>query len=179
MAEKLLEIKNLHVLYKTDEDDVYALNGVDLDLEKGETLGLVGETGAGKSTIALSIMKLLPDRTGFITEGEIRFDGKDLVHIKEEEMRSMRGNDISMIFADPMSALNPLHTVGNQIAEVIELHNSNLSHDEIEKKVDEILKFYLGPIYNLRRKLGDKDFSELMYFIEMANKKIGEEGELE
>ena len=67
MAEKLLEIKNLHVLYKTDEDDVYALNGVDLDLEKGETLGLVGETGAGKSTIALSIMKLLPDRTGFIT----------------------------------------------------------------------------------------------------------------
>ena len=70
MAEKLLEIKNLHVLYKTDEDDVYALNGVDLDLEKGETLGLVGETGAGKSTIALSIMKLLPDRTGFITEGE-------------------------------------------------------------------------------------------------------------
>ena len=129
MAEKLLEIKNLHVLYKTDEDDVYALNGVDLDLEKGETLGLVGETGAGKSTIALSIMKLLPDRTGFITEGEIRFDGKDLVHIKEEEMRSMRGNDISMIFADPMSALNPLHTVGNQIAEVIELHNSGLSHD--------------------------------------------------
>ena len=104
MAEKLLEIKNLHVLYKTDEDDVYALNGVDLDLEKGETLGLVGETGAGKSTIALSIMKLLPDRTGFIAEGEIRFDGKDLVHIKEEEMRSMRGNDISMIFADPMSA---------------------------------------------------------------------------
>ena len=99
MAEKLLEIKNLHVLYKTDEDDVYALNGVDLDLEKGETLGLVGETGAGKSTIALSIMKLLPDRTGFITEGEIRFDGKDLVHIKEEEMRSMRGNDISMIEA--------------------------------------------------------------------------------
>ncbi len=140
MAEKLLEIKNLHVLYKTDEDDVYALNGVDLDLEKGETLGLVGETGAGKSTIALSIMKLLPDRTGFITEGEIRFDGKDLVHIKEEEMRSMRGNDISMIFADPMSALNPLHTVGNQIAEVIELHNSNLSHDEIEKKVDEMME---------------------------------------
>lgn len=140
MAEKLLEIKNLHVLYKTDEDDVYALNGVDLDLEKGETLGLVGETGAGKSTIALSIMKLLPDRTGFITEGEIRFDGKDLVHIKEEEMRSMRGNDISMIFADPMSALNPLHTVGNQIAEVIELHNSGLSHDEIEKKVDEMME---------------------------------------
>ena len=140
MAEKLLEIKNLHVLYKTDEDDVYALNGVDLDLEKGETLGLVGETGAGKSTIALSIMKLLPDRTGFISEGEIRFDGKDLVHIKEEEMRSMRGNDISMIFADPMSALNPLHTVGNQIAEVIELHNSNLSHDEIEKKVDEMME---------------------------------------
>ena len=140
MAEKLLEIKNLHVLYKTDEDDVYALNGVDLELDKGETLGLVGETGAGKSTIALSIMKLLPDRTGFITEGEIKFDGKDLVHIKEEEMRSLRGNDISMIFADPMSALNPLHTVGSQIAEVVELHNPGISRDEIEKKVDEMME---------------------------------------
>ena len=140
MSEKLLEIKNLHVMYKTDEDDVYALNGINLDLDKGETLGLVGETGAGKTTIALSILKLLPERTGFITQGEILFEGRDVVNMKEEEMRMLRGNDISMIFADPMSALNPLHTVGKQIAEVIELHNTGMSHGEIEKKVDEMME---------------------------------------
>lgn len=140
MSEKLLEIKNLHVMYKTDEDDVYALNGINLDLDKGETLGLVGETGAGKTTIALSILKLLPERTGFITQGEILFEGQDLVHMKEEKIRMLRGNDISMIFADPMSALNPLHTVGKQIAEVIELHNAGMNHADIEKKVDEMME---------------------------------------
>ncbi|MCI8578932.1 MAG: ABC transporter ATP-binding protein [Lachnospiraceae bacterium] len=140
MSEKLLEIKDLHVMYKTDEDDVYALNGVSLDLDRGETLGLVGETGAGKTTIALSILKLLPERTGFITQGEILFEGQDVVNMKEEQMRMLRGNDISMIFADPMSALNPLHTVGKQIAEVIELHNPGMSHGEIEKRVDEMME---------------------------------------
>jgi len=140
MSEKLLEIKNLHVMYKTDEDDVYALNGVSLSLDKGETLGLVGETGAGKTTIALSILKLLPERTGFITDGEILFEGKNVVDMKEADMRALRGNDISMIFADPMSALNPLHTVGKQIAEVIELHNEGMSHTEVEKKVDEMME---------------------------------------
>lgn len=140
MSEKLLEIKNLHVMYKTDEDDVYALNGINLDLDKGETLGLVGETGAGKTTIALSILKLLPERTGFITQGEILFEGRDVVNMKEEKMRMLRGNDISMIFADPMSALNPLHTVGNQIGEVVMLHNAGMSHGDVEKKVDEMME---------------------------------------
>ena len=140
MSEKLLEIKNLHVMYKTDEDDVYALNGINLELDKGETLGLVGETGAGKTTIALSILKLLPERTGFITKGEILFEGQDVVNMKEEKMRMLRGNDISMIFADPMSALNPLHTVGSQIAEVILLHNTGMSHADVEKKVDEMME---------------------------------------
>ncbi|MEA4919489.1 MAG: ABC transporter ATP-binding protein [Clostridiaceae bacterium] len=137
---KLLEINNLHVMYKTDEDNVYALNGIDLSIEKGETLGLVGETGAGKSTIALSIMKLLPDRVGFITEGEITFDGKKLINATEADMRAMRGNDISMIFSDPMSALNPIHTVGSQIGEVIRLHNPHMSHDEVEVQVDEMME---------------------------------------
>ena len=140
MSEKLLEIKNLHVMYKTDEDDVYALNGINLELDKGETLGLVGETGAGKTTIALSILKLLPERTGFITKGEILFEGQDVVNMKEEKIRMLRGNDISMIFADPMSALNPLHTVGSQIAEVILLHNTGMSHADVEKKVDEMME---------------------------------------
>ena len=140
MSEKLLEVKNLHVMYKTDEDDVYALNGINLELDKGETLGLVGETGAGKTTIALSILKLLPERTGFITQGEILFEGQNVVNMKEEKMRMLRGNDISMIFADPMSALNPLHTVGSQIAEVILLHNTGMSHADVEKKVDEMME---------------------------------------
>ena len=140
MSEKLLEIKNLHVMYKTDENDVYALNGIDLSMEAGETLGLVGETGAGKSTIALSIMRLLPAKVGFITEGSIHFEGKDFINATEADMRAIRGNDISMIFADPMSALNPIHTVGEQIAEVIILHNPSMKHTEVEKKVDEMME---------------------------------------
>ena len=123
MEEKLLEIENLHVMYKTVEEDVYALNGISFSLEKGETLGLVGETGAGKTTAALSIMRLLPDRVGFITEGDIRFEGKSLLKTNAAEMRAIRGSEISMIFQDPMTSLNPIYTVGTQIAEVIELHN--------------------------------------------------------
>ncbi len=140
MSEKLLEIKDLHVVYKTDMDDIYALNGVNLSIEKGETMGLVGETGAGKSTIALSIMRLLPQRVGKITKGSISFDGKELLRVNEPEMRAIRGNDISMIFSDPMSALNPIQSVGAQIGEVVELHNTGLSHHEIEAKVDEMLR---------------------------------------
>ena len=140
MSEKLLEVKDLHVMYRTDEDNVYALNGVNLSVEKGKTLGLVGETGAGKTTLALSIMRLLPDRVGFVTKGDISMDGRDLLKLPEGEMRLLRGNDISMIFQDPMTSLNPIHTVGDQIAEVIALHNDKASGDEIEKKVEEMLE---------------------------------------
>lgn len=137
---KLLEIKDLHVMYKTDEDDIYALNGVSLCIEEGETLGLVGETGAGKTTIALSIMKLLPDRVGFVTNGEILFGGKNLFKASDADMRAMRGNDMSMIFSDPMSALNPIHTVGNQIKEVLVYHNPDMKQEDIDKKVDEMME---------------------------------------
>lgn len=140
MTNNLLEIKDLHVIYKTDMDTVYAVNGVNLSIKMGETMGLVGETGAGKSTIALSVMRLLPDRVGFITDGSITFDGKELRNASDADMRAIRGNDISMIFSDPMSALNPIHTVGNQIGEVIHLHNPGLSSREISDKVDEILE---------------------------------------
>lgn len=140
MPEKLLEIKNLHVMYKTDEDNIYALNGINLSIEKGETLGLVGETGAGKTTIALSIMKLLPQKTGFVTDGEIFFDGKNINRATEADMRILRGKDISMIFADPMSALNPIYNVGTQIAEVLSLHFSELNREQIGEKVDEIME---------------------------------------
>lgn len=140
MSNNLLEIKNLHVVYKTDTDNVYAVNGVNLAIRKGETMGLVGETGAGKSTIALSTMRLLPERVGSITEGTIIFDGKELQSASEAEMREIRGNDISMIFSDPMSALNPIHTVGKQIGEVIQLHDPSLSRKEISDKVDQMLE---------------------------------------
>ncbi len=138
MSDTLLEIKDLHVLYKTDESDVYAINGLDLSLKKGETLGLVGETGAGKTTTALSILKLLPQRVGRITRGEITLDGIDLMKITEADMQMLRGNTVSMIFQDPMSSLNPVIPVGEQVGEVLMLHRKDLQPKEIEAQVDAI-----------------------------------------
>lgn len=140
MPEKLLEIKDLHVIYKTDEETVYAVNGLDLTVNKGETLGLVGETGAGKTTTALSIMKLLPERVGIIKQGKIVFDSIDITQVSEADMRAIRGKAISMIFQDPMTSLNPILTIGEQIAEVLELHSEEKDKEYIDKRVDEILK---------------------------------------
>ena len=139
MSEKLLEIKNLNVIYEIDDATVYAVNGLDLTVNKGETLGLVGETGAGKTTTALSIMKLLPDRIGFIKNGEISLDGIDIINATEDEMRSLRGESVSMIFQDPMTSLNPIMTIGDQIAEVLEIHRKDMNKDEVSERVDEIL----------------------------------------
>ena len=141
MSEKLLDIKDLYVQYETDEDIVKAVNGISLDLNKGENLGLVGETGAGKTTTALSILRLLPKDIGKITNGEIIFDGKDMLKLTEIDMRAIRGSKISMIFQDPMTSLNPVLTVGEQIAEVLELHNTDKkSKEQIQKRVDEMLE---------------------------------------
>ncbi len=140
MSEALLEIKDLVVEYHTDEDDVHALNGITLSLDKGETLGLVGETGAGKTTTALSIMRLLPKRIGEVKGGEIRFEGQDLLARTEAEMRLIRGESISMIFQDPMTSLNPVIRVGDQILEALKLHRPDMSRAEQAKKVDEMLE---------------------------------------
>ena len=118
----ILEIKNLRVDYQTDDALVHALNDVDLKMEKGKTLGLVGETGAGKTTLAKCIMGILPQRTGRIRSGEIFYEGKDLLKKEEHEMRKIRGSEIAMIFQDPMTSLNPVMTVGEQIAEAVENH---------------------------------------------------------
>ena len=137
---KLLEIKDLEVQYKTDKALVKAVNGISFSLEKGETIGIVGETGAGKTTTALAILRLLPDVTGRIPAGEVNFEGQDLLKISEEEMRHIRGDKISMIFQDPMTALNPVYTVGEQIYEAIELHNTtNMTKEQIEARVEEVL----------------------------------------
>ncbi|MBQ8638803.1 MAG: ABC transporter ATP-binding protein [Lachnospiraceae bacterium] len=137
----VLEVKNLSVIYKTDMETVYAVNDISFSLEKGKTLGLVGETGAGKTTTALSILGLLPERTGQITSGRIVFEDAVLNELSRRELERIRGHRISMIFQDPMTALNPVLTVGDQIAEALELHNEeHLNKWAIEKKVEETLE---------------------------------------
>lgn len=139
--EDILKIEDLSIIYKTDLETVYAVNGISFSLKQGETMGLVGETGAGKTTTALGIMGLLPKRTARITSGSILFDGQNVCTLKEQEMERVRGQKISMIFQDPMTALNPVLTVGSQIGEAVYLHNEEgLSKKEIDKKVEETLE---------------------------------------
>lgn len=137
--KKILEIKDLHVHYITEEETVMAVNGISLDLHEGENLGIVGETGAGKTTTALSIMQLIPDPPGEIISGEILYNGSDVISMTETQKRAYRGNEISMIFQDPMTALNPVYTVGYQIAETIKNHQK-LSMSEAQAKAKEMLK---------------------------------------
>ena len=141
MQDKLLEIRDLEVIYKTDLETVHAVNGVSLSLKRGKTLGIVGETGAGKTTTALSILRLLPERTGKILRGSVLFEGQDLLSLPEKEMLKIRGEKIAMIFQDPMTALNPVLTVGSQIAEALQFHNSNnKSAQQIQARVRETLE---------------------------------------
>ena len=130
---KELEIKNLTIHYQTKSGDVHAVNGINLSIEKGETLGLVGETGAGKTTTALGILRLVPNPPGKVLGGEILFEGTDVMKMSEEQLREMRGGKISMIFQDPMTALNPVFTVGDQIAEMIAQHSDAGKREAMEK----------------------------------------------
>ena len=120
--EKLLDIKNLSVTYKTEDGIVYAVNDLNMEIGHKETLGFVGETGAGKTTTAMTIMGLLPTPPGKVTSGEILFDGRDMLTISDKERKSILGEEISMIFQDPMTSLNPSMRVGDQIVEMIRLH---------------------------------------------------------
>ncbi|MBE6994036.1 MAG: ABC transporter ATP-binding protein [Ruminococcaceae bacterium] len=134
-----LEIKNLSIQYKTEDTTVYAVNGLDLTIEQGTCLGLVGETGAGKTTTALGILRLLPVPQGQYTSGEIHFNGIDLMSLGDDAMREIRGKAISMIFQDPMTSLNPVLTVGRQISEVIQLHEQ-CSRQQADDRAKEMLE---------------------------------------
>lgn len=139
MSEKLLEIKNLNVRYIVGKEVSEAVNGISLVINKGETLGLVGETGAGKTTTALSIMNMLPQYVSHAS-GEIFFKDRDVLTMKNRELRKLRGKQISMVFQDPMTSLNPVYRVGEQIGEVLTLHEGKMPKEELRRRVGEILE---------------------------------------
>ncbi len=138
MAEPLLQIKELETHFFTSEGVVRAVNGVSYDVQPGETLGLVGESGSGKSVSALSLMRLIPNPPGKIVGGEVIFDGESLLDVDDARMREIRGNDIAMVFQEPMTSLNPVLTIGRQLTEALELHLS-LKRRDAETRAIELL----------------------------------------
>jgi oligopeptide/dipeptide ABC transporter ATP-binding protein len=139
MSESLLTVEDLKTYFYTDDGVARAVDGVSFDLQKGETLGLVGESGCGKSVTSLSMMRLIPEPPGKIVEGEILFNGRNLLLLSEAEMREVRGNDIAMIFQEPMSSLNPVFTCGDQIDEAVMLHQG-LDREAARQKTVEMLR---------------------------------------
>lgn len=145
MDNKLLEVKNLKTYFHTDDGMVPAVDDVSFSIDKGETLGIVGESGCGKSITSLSIMRLIPNPPGEIKSGEILFKGSNLLRKSDAEMRKIRGNDIAMIFQEPMTSLNPVFTIGQQITEVIMLHQK-LDKKQARQKAIDMLKLVKIPI---------------------------------
>src|SRR3970040_2305979 len=135
----LIKVKNLQTSFFTPEGEVRAIDGISFEIGEGKTIGLVGESGCGKSVTALSVMRLVPSPPGKVVGGEILYRGRDLLKLNGEEMRKIRGNEISMIFQEPMTSLNPVFTVGNQIGEAIRLHQG-LGKKETREKTIEMLR---------------------------------------
>ena len=135
-TDSLLKVKELSVSFSTDEGEVEALDAVNFEVKHGQTLGLVGESGCGKSVTALSVMRLLPRPIGKITGGSIHFGGMDLLKLTPDEIRQIRGNEIGMIFQEPMNALNPVRTIGDQISESFLLHKDIYPKEAWEKSID-------------------------------------------
>ncbi|MET4559252.1 ABC transporter ATP-binding protein [Lysinibacillus parviboronicapiens] len=138
MSKKILEVKDLKVNFKTYAGIVHAVRGVNFDLSEGETLAIVGESGSGKSVTSNALMKLIPQPPGIYDSGQILFNGRDLIPLSDKEMSKVRGNEIAMIFQDPMTSLNPTMKVGRQITEVI-LQHKKVSKDEAKKRAIELL----------------------------------------
>jgi oligopeptide transport system ATP-binding protein len=155
---KLLEVKNLKTFFLTDDGLVRAVDDVSYDVKEGETLGLVGESGCGKSVSALSIMRLIPYPPGKIVGGQVIFEGQDLLKMKEDQMRHVRGNKIAMIFQEPMTSLNPLLTVGRQVSEPLEIHQ-NVKKKEALKQAVKLLESVKIPEAELRAQAYPHHFS--------------------
>ena len=153
MAEKLLEVKNLKTYFKTDAGLVKAVDDVSFSIEPGKTLGIVGESGCGKSITSLSIMQLVETPPGEIVGGEILYEGEDLLKLSKEEMLKVRGSRIAMIFQEPMTSLNPVFTVGQQIVEALKIHNPGMTRQELKERAIEMLK-------KVRIPLAEKRFGE-------------------
>lgn len=139
MTENLLEVRNLTTSFDTSEGKVTAVRNVDMTIRKGKVLGVVGESGCGKSVTSLSIMRLLPKKQGMIDTGQVRFEGRDLVSLSETDMQNVRGNQLAMIFQEPMTALNPVFTIGDQIGESLAIHKG-VTGEENREKCIELLK---------------------------------------
>ncbi|MEO8799391.1 MAG: ABC transporter ATP-binding protein [Polyangiaceae bacterium] len=135
-AQPLLDVKDLVTTFQTGEGELRAVDGVTFDVRQGETVGLVGESGCGKSVTSLSILRLIPSPPGKIASGQILFEGKDLVTLSEKEMRGLRGNAISMIFQEPMTSLNPVYDVGSQIVEAIRLHQKKSRREARDRAIE-------------------------------------------
>jgi oligopeptide/dipeptide ABC transporter ATP-binding protein len=140
VAEALLSVRNLKTYFYTDEGVVRAVDGLSYELHRGETLGVVGESGCGKSVHALSIMRLIPSPPGKIVDGQILFDGRDLLRLPDEQMRRIRGNRIAMVFQEPMTSLNPVLTIGEQIAEAVILHQKLNKKAAWERAIEMLAK---------------------------------------
>jgi peptide/nickel transport system ATP-binding protein len=140
VSQPVLEIKNLQTHFFTDRGQIPAVDGVTISVRKGEVLGIVGESGCGKSVTSLSVMRLVPNPPGKIVGGSIKFKGEDLVTSSEKRMRQIRGNEIAMIFQEPMTSLNPVYTIGNQIAEAIRLHTKADKKEARQRAIDMLKK---------------------------------------
>ncbi|HCW53067.1 MAG TPA: peptide ABC transporter ATP-binding protein [Clostridium sp.] len=155
--EKILEVKNLETSFKTNVGEVHSVRGVSFYLNQGEALGIVGESGCGKSVTMMSIMRLI-DSNGKIVNGDIIFDGKDISKVKDSEMNSIRGNDIGMIFQDPMTSLNPVYTIGDQLMEPL-LKHKGMSREQARKEAIEMLGLVGIPSPEKRMKQYPHEFS--------------------
>ncbi len=151
-AKPLLSVRNIKTHFFNEDGVTRAVDGVSFDVMQGETLGIVGESGCGKSVTALSILRLLPARLGRTIEGSINFDGTDLLSLDEDQMRGIRGNSVAMIFQEPMTSLNPVLTVGHQIAESVRIHQGR-TKDEAWVRAGDMLEFVRIP--DARKRLGD------------------------
>lgn len=140
MTENILEVKDLHIAFNTYAGKNHAVRGLNFEVKEGETLAIVGESGSGKSVSVNAVMRLIPTPPGVYEQGEIIFDGKSILDLSEDEMTKIRGNDIAMIFQDPMTSLNPTTKIGHQITEVYKIHQPEMSSAEAKKKAIELLE---------------------------------------